>query len=130
MSKFVFLLLLSLSSSVSAYDNIFELDLKTLDDLNISQQKLTLNNFSVSEDDGGSQTKIKITFSVKNKDEDRHKLSVMMVGFTKNNPIWAISIDDDYIFSKTTDTKQGSASVAKGDLGKTNRIWMRVVGDF
>lgn len=120
---------------VKAYDKVHELTISQLETFQISQNKVTLNNFNLSEDDAfmaKGTCKVVVTFSVVNRNDVSKHFTAMFVGFENDSIAWSVDAEPSFasVSENKTEECRGSAYVPPGTLSKTTKIWLRVVGDF
>ena len=128
------LLLFSLSN-VKAYDKVYELSLSELETLQVSENKVILNNFCIAEDNAfmaKGTSKVVVTFSVANRTDTVKHFTAMIVGLENNIIIWCVDAEPSFssVSENKTEECSGSAYVPPGTLKKTTKIWLRVVGNF
>ena len=81
---------------------------------------------------GKGLANVSVSFSIKNKNSKPNVLNIMLVGMGDKDIIWAVDAAPlmSIISENKTDNATSNSYVLPGDVKKTKRIWMRVVGDF
>lgn len=123
------------SNSVFAFDRIYEKSIIDMEDLSIKENGIKINNFSFSEENAfmaRGLSNIVVSFSAKNYNEVSKHFSVMIVGKSEHNILWAVSAEPmmSTISAKKTETIQGDSYISPGSLEKTSSIWLRIVGNI
>jgi hypothetical protein len=122
-------------SNTYAFDKIYKTTLEDIEDLEIKVNGVKLNNFSFSEKKAimaKGLVNIGLSFSVRNKNSSSKHFSVMFVGKSGEDTLWAISAEPSFssVSENSTDTVKEDAYISSGTLAKTDSIWLRVVGDM
>ena len=132
---FVAAIMLCMSVAANAFDKTYFLTLDEFESLQINQGGVTINNFSLGEARaymGKGLANVSVSFSIKNKNSKPNVLNIMLVGMGDKDIIWAVDAAPlmSIIAENKTDNATSDSYVLPGDVKKTKRIWMRVVGDF
>lgn len=123
------------ASAASAFDKTFNLTREQFENLQISEAGVVLNNFSLAENDSfmaKGTSKVQVSFSVRNRNQDVRALTVMIVGMSDNDLLWALDAAPmmAMVAGNKTEECNGSAYVPPGTVNQTTAFWIRVVGDF
>lgn len=123
------------ASIANAYDKIFNLSLSEFDNFQISEGGVTLNNFSLAENNAfmaRGSSKVQVSFSIRNRNADTRAVTVMIVGMSGSTILWAVDAGPSMsmVSANKTEECNGSAYVSAGTVGQTTRIWLRVVGNL
>lgn len=129
------LIIIGFSGVVNAFDKTYALSVDEFESLQINQGGITINNFALGEKRaymGKSLANVSVSFSIRNKNPKPNVLNVMLVGMADKEVIWALDASPlmSIIPENTTDKAESNSYIAPGDVKKTKKIWMRVVGDF
>jgi hypothetical protein len=129
------LIVIGFSGIVNAFDKTYVLSVDEFESLQINQGGITINNFSLGEKRaymGKGLANVNISFSIRNKNPKPNVINVMLVGMSDKEVIWALDASPlmSLIAENTTDKAEADSYISPGDVKKTKKIWMRVVGDF
>jgi hypothetical protein len=131
------MLVLALIVSVNTYafDKTYNLTIKEFEELQITSNGVTINNFSLGEKRAFLSPKLRnvdVSFSIRNRNEKHHVLNVMVVGMQGNEIIWALDVAPlmSIIDGNKTENATSDSYVPPGTVNKTERVWVRIVGDF
>jgi hypothetical protein len=121
--------------TANAFDKTFILTVEEFENLQINQGGVTINNFALGEKKaymGKGLANVSVSFSVRNKNAKPNVVNVMLVGMTDKEVIWALDAAPlmSIISENKTDKAESDSYISPGDVKKTKKIWMRVVGDF
>lgn len=121
--------------NANAFDKTFSLTVEEFENLQINQGGVTINNFALGEKRaymGKGLANVSVSFSVRNKNSKPNVVNVMIVGMTDKDVIWALDAAPlmSIIAENTTDKAESDSYISPGDVKKTKKIWMRIVGDF
>jgi hypothetical protein len=124
-----------LAFSASAFDETYVVSVNEFEDLQISKNGVTVNNFSIAEKNAflvEDAVNVEVSFSVRNKNDQPKGINVMLVGMSDDKILWALEAAPgmSMISGKKTDDAVANSYVSPGTVKQTNKIWMRVVGDF
>ena len=130
-----FITIFGFSKMVNAFDKTYVLTVDEFESLQINQGGITINNFALGEKKSFMSkglSNVNVSFSVRNKNSKPNVLNLMMVGMSDNEVIWALDAAPlmSIISENTTDKAESNSYISPGDVKKTKKIWMRVVGDF
>ena len=129
------LIIIEFSGIVNAFDKNYVLSVDEFESLQINQGGITINNFVLGEKRAYMSkglANVSVSFSIRNKNPKPNVLNVMLVGMADKEAIWALDASPlmSIIPENTTDKAESNSYIAHGDVKKTKKIWMRVVGDF
>jgi hypothetical protein len=131
------MLVLGLIVSVNAYafDKTYNLTIKEFEELQITSNGVTINNFSLGEKSAllsPSLRNVDVSFSIRNRNDKPHVINVMVVGMQANEIIWALDVAPlmSMISEKKTENATSDSYVSPGTVNKTERVWVRIVGNF
>ena len=136
--KHVSVVVLSLLVSVNAFafDKVYNSTLADVEDLVVKSNGVKLNNFAIVEARGGlfsgGLTKMKVSFSARNKGTESKHVSAMIVGKSGSEILWAVTAEPSFSLLSAGDssTVDGEAFISRGTLNRTKTVWVRVVGDI
>jgi hypothetical protein len=120
---------------LSAFDKAQQVSLDDIDSFQISLNGVTLSNFLIKEEKAllpNGLHNLKVSYAARNTNDDTKALVVMLVGKQEDEILWALNVNPMFFLlaSKGNETCEGDIYVPPGDLKKTTKIWIRVVGDF
>jgi hypothetical protein len=123
------------TSFANAADYVHELTRQEFEELQVSERGITLNNFTLGEETSfmaKGVAKVRVSFSVRNRNNDTRKLTVMIVGMSDNDILWAVDAGPmmAMVSANKVEECNGTAYVPPGTVKQTKRIWMRIVGEF
>ncbi|OHD07307.1 MAG: hypothetical protein A2Y41_04775 [Spirochaetes bacterium GWB1_36_13] len=119
-----------------SYDKVYVLSKEAFEDFKISSNGIVINNYSVSEDSAWAArglNNINVSLSAKNKNKSAAHFAVMISGKDrKGNTLWTMHLEPmmSTISGNETESLKSSVYCAKGDLDLTEKIWVRIIGDF
>jgi len=124
-----------LAFSASAFDETYVVSVSEFEDLQISKNGVTVNNFSIAEKKAflvKDAVNVEVSFSVRNKNDHQKAINVMIVGMSDDKILWALEAAPgmSMISGKKTEHAVANSYVSAGTVKQTNKIWMRVVGNF
>ena len=127
--------LLCFGHAANAFDKTYLLSVDEFESLQINQGGITINNFALGEKKaymGKGLANVNVSFSVRNKNSKPNVLNVMIVGMADKEVVWSLDAAPlmSIISENTTDKAESNSYISPGDVKKTKKIWMRVVGDF
>ena len=122
-------------STANAFDQSYVIPIEEFENLQITEKGITFNNFSLSEDRAflaQNIAKVEISFSIRNRNTDAIPITVMFAGIGDGRILWAINTEPmmAIVSPTSTETLEDSSYIPFGTVKKTEKIWMRVVGDF
>lgn len=124
-----------LAFSASAFDKTYIVSISEFEDLQISKNGVTVNNFSIAEKKAflvKNAVNVEVSFSVRNKNDQNKAVNVMIVGMSDGEILWALDAAPgmSMISGNKTDHAVANSYVSPGTVKQTDKIWIRVVGDF
>lgn len=135
--RLLFALPLLWAAGAQAFDKSYLLSRQEVEDLQITAEGIELNNVVIAEKPSLFQKglfNLEVNLAVLNRGEKPRNLTVMLAGLgsKEEGGLWAISAAPPFytVALGTTAPIHGSVYVTAGTLAKTQRFWVRVVGNF
>ena len=136
MKAFIPTLFLLTLSTAFAIDKTQTLTKSQFEEFSVQSNGVTLNNFGIAQKKAwlsDEMTNIEVSFSARNKTNSPRHFVVMLVGTDVSGKIlWSLALEPlmSTLAESTTTTVEKSIYCVPGTLDITNKIWVRVVGDF